>query len=71
MPANREAALKAVDDAFADGVKHLYTVLLAAALSPQFIPDEAKKRFEFGLSSHVAVHALASATIEAHFGSAS
>lgn len=56
----RADALKALDDAFADGVKQLYSVLRANVISGT--PDSAGK-FEKGIASHIETHVIASASV--------
>lgn len=61
-------AQRAIDDAFADGVKRLYAVLVEGLIDPQPAMGEIAGRFKRGLANHAEAHARASAIIETFYG---
>lgn len=60
-------ALKAVDEAFADGVKKLFGVLVTNAIDGSTTAERAADRFSVGFAIHCHVHQAATAIVERHF----
>jgi hypothetical protein len=56
MPSVNETVLKALDDAFSDGIKGLYGAAVANAAGGDSI-DAIIERFTTGLTLEIAVHA--------------
>lgn len=65
MRTHRADALKAVDEAFSEGVKHLYTVLVQGIADDK--PRESVLRFKNGLDLHCDAHRKAMAAIGIYF----
>lgn len=62
---NRADAMRAIDDAFADGLKKMFAVLVDGLIEGE--TSKAIKAFTGGLSFHDEAHAKASAAIEQIF----
>jgi hypothetical protein len=63
---NREATLRAIDEAFVDGVKHLYGPLVSGLETNQ-PPDDLIAKFRSALGFHCDAHAKAKAVIDRYF----
>jgi hypothetical protein len=63
---NREDTLKAVDDAFVDGVKRLYEVFVEG-LEIGTPPQQLGERFKRGLAFHTDSHGKTAAIVEDFF----
>lgn len=64
---NREDAIKAVDDAFADGVKHLYSIFVTGLETGDPPLPVLTRHFTDGLAFHCDAHAKTTALIENYF----
>lgn len=62
----RAKAQEAIDSAFADGVRHLFAVLVSALINKEDT-DAAVRRFSAGIAVHDEAHAKAASTIEKIF----
>jgi hypothetical protein len=63
---SRDDAIKAVDDAFAESVKHLYDLLAQGLISGE-PEDKLADRFRKGLAFHGDARVKATAIIEEYF----
>lgn len=63
---NRDDAAKAVDDAFADGVKHLYDIFVEGIEIGTPLTTLAE-RFRKGLAFHRCAHSETAAVVEDYF----
>lgn len=68
MSADRDTALKALDDAFADGVKRLFSVFLQGLEDPSATQAELMGRFKRGLAYHCDAYGKTKAIVETYFG---
>jgi hypothetical protein len=66
---NREDALKAVNEAFADGVKHLYSVFVTMLETRQLPLTQMTENFRAGLAFHCDAHGKTTAIVENYFSS--
>lgn len=62
----RAQAQQAIDEAFADGLKHLFGVAVSSLISGD-AEVEVAGRFAAGIQKHDSAHALATAEIEKIF----
>lgn len=63
---NRSAAQQAIDAAFADGIRKLFTVLVTG-LEGKDRPEDIVGRFERGIHVHDEAHARATSAIDKIF----
>jgi hypothetical protein len=63
---NREDTLKSIDEAFADGVKHIYFVFVQGFSSGEPL-NGLCERFGKGLASHCDAHGKTTAIVENYF----
>ena len=63
---NRDTAIKAIDDAFADGVKHLYDVFVQGLICGDTL-KVLSDRFEKGITAHGEAYEDVIAIVENHF----
>lgn len=63
----RAKALEAVDEAFADGIKRLFAMLVTSLTTDEHHPDEALNRFTHGVAAHDDAHSRASSAVEKIF----
>lgn len=64
---NREDAIQAVDDAFADGVKHLYDVFVQGLEAGEPKPAVLAEHFRNGLAFHCDAHGKTTAIVNDYF----
>lgn len=63
---NRDDAVKAVDDAFADGVKHLYAIFVQGLTAGE-AADTLCERFRKGLALQCDAHGKTTALVADYF----
>lgn len=66
MSADRADALKAVDEAFTEGVKHLYAVFVQGLIGGE-PSDGLKRHFTNGLAHHCDTHGKTTAAVIDYF----
>jgi exonuclease VII small subunit len=64
---NRDDAIKAVDEAFNDGVKHLYETFVTLLETKQLPLDQMSEHFRSGLAYHCDAHAKTTALVIDYF----
>lgn len=64
---NREAALKAVDDAFDDGIRHLHSIFVTGLETGQPPLTELTEHFRKGLAFHCDAHGKTTTIVENYF----
>lgn len=64
---NREDAVKAVDDAFNEGVKHLYEIFVTLLETKQLPLAQMTENFRNGLAFHCDAHAKTTAIVIDYF----
>lgn len=67
MSSHRAEALKAVDEAFADGVKHLYVIFELGLLTGKPPLEELTEHFMGGLARHCDAHNKTIAAVIKYF----
>lgn len=64
---NRDDAIKAIDGAFDDGVRHLYSVFVTLLETKQETLEQMTENFRNGLAFHCDAHAKTTAIVMDYF----